>query len=192
VRLQRRLSGLVAAALLAAGLWQLAAGLWIPAKAALAQRLLERAWTSRQQGAAEPRPWPWADTSPVGRLVVERLDVDLIVLAGSSGRTLAFAPGHVTGTALPGRQGHVVIAAHRDTHFAFLRDLRVGDHVTLLGPDGRRTAYRVEATTVVDASEARLVADVDLETLTLVTCWPFDAAVPGGPLRYLVSATGVR
>jgi sortase A len=27
-----------------------------------------------------------------------------------------------------------------------------------------------------------------MPTLTLVTCYPFDAIVPGGPLRYAVTA----
>ena len=30
--------------------------------------------------------------------------------------------------------------------------------------------------------------DADVPTLTLVTCWPFDAINPGGPLRYVVVA----
>ena len=38
-------------------------------------------------------------------------DVDLIVLAGGSGRTLAFAPGHLGASALPGVAGNSVIAA---------------------------------------------------------------------------------
>ena len=50
-----------------------------------------------------------------------------MVLAGASGRTLAFGPGHVDGTPLPGEHGNAVVSGHRDTHFAFLRDLRCGD-----------------------------------------------------------------
>ena len=60
-------------------------------------------------------------------------------LAGVSGRTLAFGPGHVDGTPLPGDPGNSVLSGHRDTHFAFLRELRSGDILLVsTGRDARR------------------------------------------------------
>ena len=85
------------AALLALGFWQLGQGAYIPAKAWLAQELMQRAWLRVNAGEDRAAPWPWADTWPVARLSATSHDVDLIVLAGGSGRTLAFsgrpAPG---------------------------------------------------------------------------------------------------
>ena len=39
---------------------------------------------------------------------------------------MAFGPGHLSGTPLPGEAGNAVVSGHRDTHFAFLRGLREG------------------------------------------------------------------
>lgn len=170
------------------GLWQLGGGLYIHAKAALAQALLSEAWADTLTGEGAVRPWPWADTWPVARLRVPALAVDQIVLAGSNGRTLAFGPGHMTGTAEPGGSGHAIIGGHRDTHFAFLAELRPGSELRLQRPDGVWRHYRVTGTTVVDVRRARLLQNDGPSVLTLVTCYPFDAVEPGGPLRYLVQA----
>lgn len=189
--------GLVAAALLllGLGLWQLGAAAAIHAKAWLAQGLLERAWSRTLDGTAgesvQHRPWPWADTHPVARLQVPDLAVDRIVLAGASGRTLAFGPAHLDGTAVPGGAGHSVLSGHRDTHFRFLQDLAAGQEIRLQRPDGAWQRYRVTERRVIDARKARLRPGDGRPTLTLVTCYPFDAVTPGGPLRYLVFAEAV-
>jgi sortase A len=189
---ERHLRG-VSGVLLAAGLALLANGLWIPAKAELAQHLLRRAWerTLASGGTQRFAPWPWADTWPVARLLAPAQDVDLVVLAGASGRTLAFGPGHHAGSAAlgagPGAPGVTVLAGHRDTHFRFLGALRPGDELRVQTPDGRWRRYRVLGHRVVDARDARLLAE-PAAALALVTCFPFDAPVPGGPLRYVVWA----
>ncbi len=166
----------------------LAQATWIDVKAWLAQRLLERAWRKTQDGERDAKPWPWADTHPLARLrLVDHDGVSLIVLTGASGRTLAFAPGHIDGTALPGSSGNVGIAGHRDTHFRVLRDVRRGDLVELETPVGERLTYRVTSTEIVDQRDTRLLHHGS-DRLTLVTCYPFDAIRPGGPLRWLVTA----
>lgn len=128
---------------LAMGLWQGSQGLWIHTKAWLAQILLERAWSRTLAGEERPRPWPWADTWPVGRLLMPAHAVDLIVLAEASGRTLAFGPGHVSSTASPGAPGTMLLTGHRDTHFRFLQEVTVGERLEVVGRDGRRDYYRV-------------------------------------------------
>ena len=172
--------------LLALGGWQLGAAGAIHAKAWLAQVLLARAWADTLDGAGPRRPWPWADTVPVARLRVPELKVDQIVLSGASGRTLAFGPGHLDGTAAPGAPGHSVVSGHRDTQFRFLRDLRPGMVLQVQRGDGQWQAYRVRGSEVIDARHARLSPATERPALTLVTCYPFDAIAPGGPLRYLV------
>lgn len=174
-----------AALLAAAGLLVGGQGAWVHAKAALAQWLLADAWRQTLTSGLPAPPWPWADTWPVARLAVPSHAVDLLVLAGDSGRTLAFGPGHTTASALPGEPGTTLISAHRDTHFGFLRALEQGDPVLLETPRGR-FRYRVVRHRVVDARRYR-VGDRD-GRLVLVTCYPFDSWVPGGPLRYLVEA----
>ena len=99
------------AALLALGFWQLGQGAYIPAKAWLAQELMQRAWLRVTAGEDRAAPWPWADTWPVARLKALGGDIDLVVLAGGSGRTLAFGPGHLSASAMPGQVGNAVIGA---------------------------------------------------------------------------------
>ena len=121
---QRRLRRLAVGALIALGVALLAAGFWLPAKAELAQHLLNRAWQRTTDGDAAAKPWPWADTHPVARLTLPGSDEPLTVLAGASGRNLAFAPTLLDGSAGPGAHGVSVIAGHRDTHFRAARDAR--------------------------------------------------------------------
>ncbi len=185
----RRLKGVVAVALLAAGLLELGQGGYIHAKAALAQVLLERAWDRSRDGVVESRPWAWADTWPVARLKVPALGIDQIVLAGGSGSVLAFAPGRLAGSAPGASPGRVVISGHRDTHFRFLEDLEPGEMLLLQLPDGRERRYYVVGARVADTRVENgdgLYPPAD--GLTLITCYPFDAVRPGGPLRYLVDA----
>ena len=110
------------------------------------------------------------------------------MLEGGSGRTLAFAPGHLSASALPGEQGNAVIAGHRDTHFAFLQLLKKGESVLFEMPDGRNHLYTITGIDVVDSRRGSIVLDTDVPMLSLVTCYPFDAARPGGPMRYVVTA----
>jgi sortase A len=178
----RRASALLGGIL---AVWGLGSAGYIHAKAALAQVLLRDAWDRAQAGHATPRPWPWADTWPVARLRVPRLSVDQIVLAGASGRTLAFGPALSPAGAAIGAEGAAVLSGHRDTHFAFLRNLVAGDRVWLETPRGR-VAYVIEQAAVVDARRSRLATSGLGARLVLVTCWPFDAVEPGGPWRYVV------
>ena len=162
-------------------------GGWIQVKAALAQVLLHDAWSATLTDEQPHRPWPWADFWPVARLRVERLAVDLIVLAGDSGNVLAFGPGHNTRSAVPGGSGTIVISGHRDTHFRFLQDLRSGDRISLQTARGE-FSYRVQANATVDVRTARLQLSQADRRLVLTTCYPFDALATGGPLRYVIEA----
>lgn len=183
-----RAGGVLVACLLCLGFWQLGQGAYIPAKAWLAQELMQRAWTRAEAGADRPAPWPWADTWPVARLSAKAGDVNLIILSGGSGRTLAFGPGHLSASALPGERGNSVIAGHRDTHFSFLRDVEIGEALVIESITGTRHEYRVVGIDIVDSRRGSLVLDTDQAVLSLVTCFPFDAAEAGGPMRFVVTA----
>jgi sortase A len=159
---------------------------WIHAKGWLAQQLLQRAWSATRSSGQPHAPWPWADTRPVARLRVAARGIDQIVLAGDAGRSLAFGPGWAEASAAPGNRGTSVISGHRDTHFAFLQALQPGDALQLESDTGERR-YRVIAARVAD-SRKESIALGEADALWLVTCWPFDAVTPGGPLRYVVQA----
>jgi sortase A len=174
-----------AALLLTVGLGLTAQGAWIPAKAALAQVLLERAFAETVSTKKPARPWPWADTVPVARLTLA--GQSFIALAGSSGQALAFGPGHVEGTPQAGDPGTAVYAAHRDTQFAVLGRMKPGDPITVTRADGRMTRFRVTASRVAPWDASEIDADIPGRRLVLSTCWPLDA-VTHGPLRLIVEA----
>ena len=178
----------IVAAVLCLGFWQLGQGAYIPAKAWLAQELMQRAWHRAAGGDRAPAPWPWADTWPVARLATRDGAISLIVLAGGSGRTLAFGPGHLAASAMPGDTGNAVIAGHRDTHFRFLESLQVGDPLIIERASGVTYTYEVTSTDIVDSRYDSLDLETNDKVLSLVTCFPFDAVDPGGPLRYVVTA----
>lgn len=161
-------------------------GAWIYGKAKLAQVLLRSAWSRTLAGQENVRPWPGADLTPVAKLRIRNRD--LIVLSGVSGRSLAFGPGHLGGSAMPGEIGNCVISAHRDTDFAVLRDLAPGDEIEVQAVEGSVFRYRVRATRVVNETDTWIAADRPVPTLTLLTCWPFDAIRAGGELRWAVTA----
>ncbi len=173
----------------AVSLWQAGEAMVLRAKARLAKRLIASAWNRSLATGAALKPWPWADTFPVARLEAPRQGAALMVLAGASERTLAFGPGHIDGTPLPGDPGNAVVSGQRDTHFAFLRELRSGDTLVVHSASGRVVRYVVSGIEVVRNKDVRVLLDTGDDRLTLVTCYPFDSVLPGGPLRYVVVAT---
>ena len=162
-------------------------GSWIQTKAFAAQLLLKHSWQKTLEDGSVNRPWPWADHSPIARLVVPTRGIDQVVLSGDGGNVLAFAPGHNIQSAMPGQTGTAVISGHRDTHFGFLEKLGVGEGVQIETAQGV-SAYRVVDARVVDSRTTRIRLDDVGESLLLVTCYPFDALETGGSLRYVVTA----
>lgn len=166
-------------------------GAWIHAKALLAQVLLERAFNATVATGHPTKPWSWADTWPVARIEVKRIHARAIVLSGSSGQALAFGPGHVELTPNAGERGVAVYSAHRDTHFAFLKNVAIGDEIDVTGSDGRTFHYRADATSVARFDASGIDPLAGGYELVLSTCWPFDALTPG-PDRYLLHATMIE
>jgi len=175
----------IGTACLALGCLTLGQQAWLGAKAVLAERLIERALAAHLRDGSVHRPWNWADTYPVARLEVGRLGVRRTVLAGASGSSLAFGPGHVDGTTAPNGEGNCVLAGHRDGSFAFLEWLRPGDVVSLRTRDTLRR-YEVVRAEVRSMWDGDVTADDGERRLTLVTCYPF-RGLRGSTLRYVVT-----
>ena len=184
-----RLGAIAMATLLAGfGTWMMASAGLIHAKALVAQHLIASSWQQARDGGTARRPWPWADMRPVARLTVPKRGVELFVLDSATPRALAFGPAHVGGTSAPAGWGNTVLVAHRDTHFAFLRELAIGDEIEIEATRGEPARYRVREVAVVDQGEARVLDFADSAQLTLITCYPFDAIQPGTRQRYVVIA----
>ena len=122
----------------------------------------------------------------VGRIEIPRLGVSAVVRAGSDARTLRLAVGHIPGTALPGEPGNVGLAAHRDTFFRRLRDIRPDDEVRIVTRDGTFT-YRVAGTQIVEPSDVWVLDPTEEPALTLITCYPF-TYIGAAPQRFIVRA----
>lgn len=181
-----------ALALTAGGALLAGRALYLHAKGALAHALIRRAWHQTLASGQAARPWPWADTAPVARLLIPSAGIDSVVLEGASPRVMAFGPTRMMNASAPGEPGNVVLAGHRTTDFLPLQKVARDDLIVLewLGRDQRvrRRAYRVEVLDVVEPGDTRALAQTLEDTLTLVTCYPFGRS-PGSPLRYVVRAT---
>ncbi len=179
-----------AIAFLGAGILCVSAAAWIHLKATLAQILIQVAWQRELAGSPDARPWPWADTHPSARLTIRTGGeaYTLMVLEGSSGRNLAFGPAHDLASVMPGEAGNSVIAGHRDTHFSVLRRIHLGDTLSVDTLRHRHATFVVTSIEVIDSRRVRIALDTGQRQLTLVTCYPFDAVAPGGPLRLIVTA----
>lgn len=164
-----------------------AMALYIPAKAQVAQVLMSNAWERQLTTGDLARPWPWADFSPTAKLHFPAQGRSVLALTDASGESLAFGPTLMAASVSPGDRGVAVFAAHRDTHFAFLNDVKPGDEIAVDLPTGSRR-FRVTGAQVVrwDASGIQ-THDGGAPRIALVTCWPLDAKTPG-PMRYVVWA----
>jgi len=133
-----------------------------------------------------PPPRLLVEGDVIGEIKVARLGLKAIVVQGDSSRVLRHAVGHLSQTALPGETGNVALAAHRDTLFRPLRDIRLGDIVTFDIP-GQQFRYQVDSTLVVSPSESDVLQPSTARKLTLITCFPFGYIGPA-PNRFVVHA----
>lgn len=143
--------------------------------------------SAKVSGSDEPRHVVQGDV--IGEMEVARLGLKAIVVQGDSPKILRRAVGHIVETALPGKQGNVALAGHRDSFFRPLRNIRPGDAITLKTLDGD-FQYEVEFTAIVPPTDTGVLQPSGERTLTLVTCFPF-YYVGSAPNRFVVHARQV-
>jgi sortase A len=136
--------------------------------------------------SSQEPPRPLVEGGVIGEIQVPRLHLKAIVVQGDSHTILRHAVGHIPETALPGKPGNVALAGHRDTFFRPLRNIRLGDTITLKTLAGD-FQYLVESTQVVPASSVEVLNASNGRTLTLITCFPFDY-LGAAPNRFVVRA----
>ena len=123
------------------------------------------------------------DGEPIGRIVIPRLHVSMVVVDGTSESDLRQAPGHYnaasgTKTAVPGMGGVVAVAGHRTTYlhpFRHIDDLRPGDNLYLEMPYGT-FRYTVFAHKIVAAGDWSILRHQAFEQLVLTACHPLYSA----------------
>jgi sortase A len=160
----------------------------------------EEAWCGIEPAPSAPPPvsravnlapaaHPLLSDGLVGRLVIPRLGLRAVVREGASERTLSFALGHIPGTALPGQQGNVGVAGHRDTLFHSLHSIEKNDRIQFQTLTGNYD-YQVESIQIVKPADVAVLAPGPYLELTLVTCYPF-YYVGAAPDRFIVKARQV-
>ena len=209
---RRRVHTVFIAVLFIVGLCLIIQGGYMQAKAYFSQFLIQQAWQKTLQDQEQHKPWSWADTYPVAKLkfiktnherdalldsaatdaIGEAEAPSLYVLAGASGRNLAFGPAQILSSAAVNSVGNTVIAGHRDTHFSLLKEVKMGQLLILQNAQGVEVLYKVINTQVVHESDTSVMNDSGQKQLTLVTCYPFNSVVAGGELRYIVTAVPVN
>jgi sortase A len=122
----------------------------------------------------------------VGKMEIPRIGISVMVLHGTEEATLIAGAGHVPGTPLPGAEGNVVIAAHRDTFFRKVEGILPGDSIHF-ATASRNYEYVVDSTEIVDPEDTRVMESRARSELTLITCYPF-YFVGAAPKRFIVHA----
>jgi len=161
---------------------------YIQLKAQLAQVLIASAYAQQITSGRATKPWPWADTRVLGQLEIG--DNTDYILADASMRNLAFGPAHMSQTSALGEQGNSVIVGHRDTHFAHLQYVKVGQLIRVKQVQ-KDTEYRVDEISIVDEFDTGVIDDLTTTSLTLITCYPFNAISPNTRQRFVIRANKV-
>jgi sortase A len=124
--------------------------------------------------------------SVLGRIEINKIGLAVMILEGTDNRALRRAVGHIPETALPGQEGNVGIAGHRDTFFRGLGNIARNDEITLTTQEGS-FRYVVDFSEVVKPNDTEVLDPSGGATLTLVTCYPFSYVGPA-PKRLIVRA----
>jgi len=124
---------------------------------------------------------------PMAVMRIRKLEIEVPVLPGTDDLTLNRGVGWIEGTAAPGTDGNCAVAGHRDGFFRGLQDIELGDEIEVETLEGSRT-YVVDDLTIVDPSNVSVLAERELPSVTLVTCYPF-YFVGSAPQRFIVRAS---
>lgn len=145
--------------------------------------------TAQPVSVTLPKAVPAAEGSLIGRIEIPRLALSVVVVEGVDRISLRRAVGHIPGTALPGEDGNVGLAGHRDTFFRQLKDVKIDDEIQVSTLTGN-FKYRVVSLKIVDPENVGVLAPSAENVLTLVTCYPFYFVGPA-PKRWIVRARQV-
>jgi sortase A len=124
---------------------------------------------------------------PIAILTIPRLHLRVPIFDGTDEVTLNRGIGRIAGTAMPGKDGNLAIAGHRDGFFRGLKDIAIGDQVEIASPVESET-YIVDSTEIVTPSDVRVLEAGGVNTVTLITCYPF-YFVGDAPKRFIVKAS---
>ena len=137
-------------------------------------------------GNVKAPPMPKSTGAVFARLLIPKIQLDVVVVEGTSRKALLVGPGHLSNTVVPGQPGNSVLAGHRDTFFRRLAELGRGDAIDL-SRAGKEYRYRVTRTQIVDPTSTEVLQSTPGYHLILITCYPFHYLGPA-PKRFIVFA----
>jgi sortase A len=172
--------------LIGLGLWNLSSSGYMLIKAYLSQMLIAGAWNETLKDKNYHKPWSWADTYPVLRIHLPRINKVSYILEGASGRNMAFSATHTSISGFPGQNKSTIISGHRDSHFEYLKELKLGDKI-IADEIKNKYHYEIVEIKVINIHQEKLLIR-NLDELILTTCYPFDSLQAGGDLRYVIHA----
>jgi sortase A len=165
-------SSLLFLAIIGITTWQFTQGKEVYLKAWLSRALLHTAWVRTQASGRIVKPWPWANTWPLGRIYVPRLNMEQIILFNNSNNILSLAISHANSTVLPGYMGNSVINIHRNIYVSFLKHLKPNDKIVLESLNNGRWHYTVANIYKVDRTTIEFIKPTLDRRLTLISCYP--------------------
>jgi LPXTG-site transpeptidase (sortase) family protein len=149
------------------------------------QARLEAEW--EQQNTIMPdASVPRVINDGLTRVQISKIDLDAIVVEGTSWKKLRIGPGRIIATAQPGEIGNSVITAHRDTFFRHIYALNKGDEI-VIRRNGEILRFAVTGKRIVQPSDVSVLRQTKEPTLTLITCYPTYYIGPA-PERLIVTA----
>ena len=121
-----------------------------------------------------------------GRLKIDRIKADYVLVNGSDPASLRKGPGIYDDVPFPGAPGTTAIAGHRTTYgapFRKINQIRRGDEIVVEMRYGTFT-YEVEKKQIVKPTAVEVVRRVSYDRLVLSACHPLYSAAR----RYIVFA----
>jgi sortase A len=152
----------------------------------VANSTLEQQMHAEEQRKVGPSGSAAKEGDVLGRIEIPRLEMMVAILEGTTSQTLAVGVGHIKGTALPGEQGNIGIAGHRDTYFRALKNIHTGDEIRIQTATGL-SRYKVDRVKIVAPNDIGVLASSARSAITLVTCYPFHF-IGAAPQRFVVHA----
>ena len=146
----------------------------------------EQALWSKGRIAAFDESLSQATSDVLGILEIPRLDLEVPVYDGASDLHMDRGAARIEGTAMPGEPGNLGVAGHRDGYFRVLKDIELGDEITITTVDGSES-YVVLELKIVDPTAVEVLNPTVQQSVTLVTCYPF-YFVGHAPERFIVRA----
>jgi len=148
-----------------------------------ARLMAEREWIARQAAAFQRDSH---EGRAIGRIVIPRIGLNMIVVDGTDESSLMRGPGLDRETSMPGRDRLVYIAGHRTTFlapFSHIEEIVPGSVIRLEMPYAT-FVYRAYDHMIVPATDLGVLRPVGHELLRLQACHPRFFATH----RYIVQA----